>query len=62
MELQLGFKGSIYPLRFLGETIPCYAAFSALILNIGFSVVLSVLFHLVMHKPFVDATLTEDYV
>jgi SSS family solute:Na+ symporter len=62
MELQLGFKGSIYALHFLGETIPCYAAFSALILNIGLSVVLSALFHIVAPKPFVDATLAEDYV
>jgi SSS family solute:Na+ symporter len=61
MELQLGLKGSIYALHILGETIPCYAAFSALILNLGVSIVLSVLFNFFARKPFVDATMAEDY-
>ncbi len=62
MELQLGLKGSIYTLHILGESVPCYAAFSALILNLGCSVVLSVLFNLFAHKPLADATTAEDYI
>jgi SSS family solute:Na+ symporter len=62
MEIQLGLKGSIYPLHILGETLPCYAAFSALILNIGLSVVFSVALNFFTREPFVDATTAEDYV
>lgn len=61
MEMQLGLKGSIYPLHFMGWTIPCYAAFSALVLNVGTSVALSVVFNLFARKPFADATMAEDY-
>jgi solute:Na+ symporter, SSS family len=61
MEMQLGLKGSIYPLHILGETIPCYAAFSALILNIGVSVAASAVFNVLLRKSFVDATTAEDY-
>jgi SSS family solute:Na+ symporter len=62
MEIALGFKGSIYPLHILGTTIPCYAAFSALVLNIAIAVLLSVVFNLATTGPRTDATLAEDYV
>jgi len=61
MEMQLGLKGSIYPLHILGETIPCYAAFSALILNVAVSVLASAIFNVLVRRPFVDATAPEDY-
>ncbi|MGD0190334.1 MAG: sodium:solute symporter [Rhizomicrobium sp.] len=61
MELQLGFKGVIYPLHIAGMTIPCYAAFSALIFNIAIAVALSVVFNLAASGPRADATLAEDY-
>jgi SSS family solute:Na+ symporter len=60
MELQLGFKGAIYPLHILGTTIPCYAAFSALVLNIAIGVLLSPVFNVLARKN-ADATLVEDY-
>jgi len=34
MAWTLGFKGSTYPLHLFGLTIPCYAALSALVLNL----------------------------
>ena len=61
MEFQLGLKGSIYALHIFGETIPCYAAFSALLLNIALGVSLSVLINVVAPGPVADATLAEDY-
>jgi solute:Na+ symporter, SSS family len=61
MELQLGFKGSIYALHILGETIPCYAAFSALVLNIALSAMMSVVLNLLAPNTSVDATMVEDY-
>jgi SSS family solute:Na+ symporter len=62
MEMQLGLKGSIYALHIFGETVPCYAAFSALILNLVISIVLSAIFNFFAHNSFVDATIAEDYV
>ena len=35
MVAQLGFKSSTYPLHIMGVTIPCYAAVTALVLNIA---------------------------
>ncbi|HSZ11998.1 MAG TPA: hypothetical protein VK759_07475, partial [Rhizomicrobium sp.] len=42
MMAALGFAKAIYPLHILGVTIPCYAAFSALLLNIAVSAILSI--------------------
>jgi SSS family solute:Na+ symporter len=61
MVAALGFQGSIYPLHILGWTIPCYAALSALVLN----VVVTAVLHLVLRgvpggKQ--DETVAEDYI
>ena len=61
MAYELGLKSSIYPLHILGWTIPCYAAFSALLLNVGISVVFSAAFNLLATRPMIDATAAEDY-
>ena len=41
MAWTLGFKGSTYSLHLFGLTVPCYAAVSALVLNIAVGLVLS---------------------
>jgi SSS family solute:Na+ symporter len=61
MEMSLGFRGSIYALHILGWTVPCYAALSALVLNIAVSVALSWVFNAVARKPHTDATAAADY-
>ena len=58
MEWSLGFKGSTYPLHIAGWTVPCYAAVSALALNLAVSVLLS----LVLKGPVRDETVASDYV
>ena len=60
MVAQLGFQGSTYPLHILGWTVPCYAALSALVLNIAVAVVL----HLVLPRGGAqkDETVAGDYV
>ncbi|HEY5347256.1 MAG TPA: hypothetical protein VIJ72_03615, partial [Rhizomicrobium sp.] len=60
MAWTLNFKSSIYALHVAGVTVPCYAAFSALLLNIAVSFVLSLIFNAVSHTR-TDATLAEDY-
>jgi SSS family solute:Na+ symporter len=62
MAATLDFKGSVYPLHILGTTVPCYAALSALALNIAVSAVLSVVFNMAQSKPGADATMARDYV
>jgi SSS family solute:Na+ symporter len=54
------FKLSVYPLEIFGVTVPCYAAFSSLILNIVVSIVLSAVFNALMPAK-ADETVTEDY-
>jgi SSS family solute:Na+ symporter len=54
------FKLSVYPLEIFGVTVPCYAAFSSLILNIAVSIVLSAVFNALMPAK-ADETVTEDY-
>ena len=61
MVAALGFKGSIYPLHIFGWTIPCYAALSALVLN----VVVTAVLHLVLRGVpggQSDETVASDYV
>ncbi len=55
------FKVSVYPLQLFGVTIPCYAAFSSLILNIAVSVLLSFVFNALSKGVRVDATVEADY-
>ncbi|HEY2071002.1 MAG TPA: sodium:solute symporter [Rhizomicrobium sp.] len=45
MAWTTGFAKSVYALHILGVTVPCYAAFSSLILNIAISVALSLAFN-----------------
>jgi solute:Na+ symporter, SSS family len=61
MAWTLGFKGAIYPLHLFGTTVPCYIAFSSLIVNIVVSVVLSVIFHAIASDRHKDMTVAEDY-
>jgi SSS family solute:Na+ symporter len=51
MAASLGFKSSIYALHAFGWTLPCYAALSSVILNVGISVVLSVIFNALWARP-----------
>ena len=58
MVVQLGMKSSTYPLHLFGWTVPCYAAVSALAVNLAVSVLLS----LVLKGPVRDETVSSDYV
>jgi SSS family solute:Na+ symporter len=63
MELSLGFKGAIYPLHIMGWTVPCYAALSALILNLLVSIALSIVFNALARDDVrEDETAAADYV
>jgi hypothetical protein len=55
------FKTSTYALNIFGKVVPCYAAFSALILNITVAAMLSAIFNAVFDAPRVDTTTAEDY-
>jgi SSS family solute:Na+ symporter len=54
------FKSSIYTLHIAGVAMPCYAALSALILNIAVSFALSLLFN-ALGKSRRDETVPADY-
>lgn len=60
MVAALGFAGSVYPLHIFGWTVPCYAALSALVLNIAVTGIL----HLLLPKggAVADETVAADYV
>jgi SSS family solute:Na+ symporter len=62
MEISLGFKGATYPLHMLGWTIPCYAALSALVLNVVVSVALSFAFNAMVQDVREDETAAADYI
>jgi SSS family solute:Na+ symporter len=61
MASMLQFKSSIYPLALDGLTIPGYAAFYALILNIAVSVVLTWVFNAMRVSRGGDATEAHHY-
>jgi SSS family solute:Na+ symporter len=61
MAWQLGFKSSTYVLHFFGEAIPCYAALSALVLNLLVAGVGSLIANAALGMP-ADQTMAEDYV
>jgi len=61
MAISLGFKGAIYPLHVLGWTVPCYAALSALVLNIVVSAGLSITFNAIGRDAGEDETTAADY-
>jgi SSS family solute:Na+ symporter len=60
MAWMIGFK-AIYPLHLFGVTVPCYIAFSSLIVNIVVSFVLSIIFHAIASDRHKDMTVAEDY-
>ena len=62
MAWRLHFKGTVFSLHLFGITIPCYAAVSALVLNIAISLALSWLFNFASSRLPVDETIAEDYV
>jgi SSS family solute:Na+ symporter len=56
MAAQSAFKTSTYALHVFGLVIPCYAALSSLVLNIGVALVLSAAFHAFGDTARVDVT------
>jgi SSS family solute:Na+ symporter len=61
MVWELGLKSSIYPLHLFGLTIPCYAALSALILNIAVGLLVSVILNATSKASRYDETVPADY-
>jgi SSS family solute:Na+ symporter len=55
------FKSSTFALNIFGLVVPCYAALSALILNIAVAAVLSAIFNALLSAPRIDTTTAEDY-
>ena len=62
MVAQLGFKASVYPLHILGWTIPCYAAVSALLVNLAVSIMVTWVLRAMGNAPVRDETVAADYV
>jgi SSS family solute:Na+ symporter len=62
MVWALDFKSSTYPLHVLGWTVPCYAAVSALALNLVVSFVLSWVLKAAGTVSAHDETVAADYV
>ena len=60
MAWQLCFKSSTYALHIFGITVPCYAALSALVLNLAVAGIVSVIVNAVSGIP-ADQTVAEDY-
>jgi SSS family solute:Na+ symporter len=57
-----GFKiTTTVPITLFGETIPCYAAISSLVLNLVVSFAFSWLFNAVLRTPPSDTTVEADY-
>ena len=61
MAWTLQFKSSTYVLHFFGLSVPCYAAFSALILNLAVAIGVSLIASTFSAMP-ADQTAAEDYV
>jgi len=61
MAWTLNFKGSIWPLHIFGYTVPGYAAFFTVILNIVVAVVLTLILRAVSKTVHHDVTAIEDY-
>jgi SSS family solute:Na+ symporter len=55
------FTSSTYPLNLNGLTVPGYAAFYSLLLNLGITIVLSVVFNLIPGTRGADETAASDY-
>ncbi len=61
MAWMLAFKGSIWPLTIAGYTVPGYAAFYTVILNIVIAVVLTIAFKIASKTRHADVTIASDY-
>ncbi len=61
MAWTMDFKSSTYVLHLFGVAVPCYAAVSALALNIAVGLVLSLAFNAAGGAR-VDETVAADYV
>jgi SSS family solute:Na+ symporter len=57
----LAFKSSIWPLTILGYTVPGYAAFYTVLLNIAVAVLLTLVFKAVSKTSHTDVTVASDY-
>ena len=60
MVWTLGFASSTYVLHLFGLAIPCYAALSALVLNLAVAGVVSLAANALGGMP-ADETVAEDY-
>jgi SSS family solute:Na+ symporter len=61
MVWSLAFKSSTYPLHLFGLTIPCYAAVSALVVNLLVSWQLTLILRATVGTPVKDETVAADY-
>jgi SSS family solute:Na+ symporter len=61
MAWTLNLKSSVYVLHIFGVAVPCYAAVSALALNIAVALALSALLNFRSNQPREDETLASDY-
>jgi solute:Na+ symporter, SSS family len=61
MAAVLQFKGSIYPLTIAGFTMPGYAAFYSVILNVVVALVLTIVFRGIGAAIDKDETIPADY-
>jgi SSS family solute:Na+ symporter len=61
MAWTLKFASSTYVLQFFGVAVPCYAALSALVLNLAVALAASLIANAISGMP-VDHTAAEDYV
>ena len=62
MASTLSFKSATYVLHLFGTAVPCYAAVSALAVNLAVSLIFSLLFNAASRQAGPDETLAEDYV
>ena len=61
MAWSLGLKSSVYVLHIFGVAVPCYAALSALALNLAVGIVLSFVFNALSSGARPDETAAQDY-
>jgi SSS family solute:Na+ symporter len=62
MVADLAFKSSTYPLHIFGLTVPCYAAISALLVNLAVSWLGTVILRATVGVRQGDETVAADYV
>src|SRR3954466_10858574 len=62
MVIELAFKSSTYPLHIFGLTVPCYAAVSALLVNLAVSWLGTVILRATVGVQQADETVAADYV